>query len=293
MDERRFPYPHDEDFDIFQEALSYSEATTGFTATLIEKDYYSSLILRYFFDSNTPLAFKGGTCFSKVYTDFYRLSEDLDFIIPIPSDAPRRKRRAEIEPVKHIFENLPTVVPGMAISEAFKGHNESRQYIGYLTYRSAIIEKQEMIKIEVGVREPLLLPAESRMARTIVTNPFSGRPLLPPFTVRAMTMREGYAEKCRAALSREEPAIRDFYDLFSAIRETKLDPQAPDLLGMVREKLMVPGNPSVDISSGRKWELERQLEGQLKPVLRPSDFIKFNLDEAFEVICAMAKAVSV
>lgn len=293
MDESRFPYPHDADFDVFQEALSYSEATTGFTASLIEKDYYSSLILQYFFDSNTPLVFKGGTCLSKIYTDFYRLSEDLDFIIPIPSDAPRKKRRSEIEPAKHVFEKLPTVVPGMAISEAFKGHNESRQYIGYLEYRSAIIEKQEMIKVEVGIREPLLLPAESRTARTIVMNPFSGRPLLPPFTVCAMTMREGYAEKCRAALTRKEPAIRDFYDLFYAVRETKLDPQDPDLLGLVREKLIVPGNPPVDISARRKRELEPQLEGQLKPVLRPTDFVKFNLDEAFELVCTMAKAISV
>jgi len=49
MNEVRFPYPHDTDPDIFREALAHSEATTGFTATLIEKDYYCSLILQYFF----------------------------------------------------------------------------------------------------------------------------------------------------------------------------------------------------------------------------------------------------
>lgn len=108
-----------------------------------------------------------------------------------------------------------------------------------------------------------------------------------------MTMREGYAEKCRAALTRKEPAIRDFYDLFYAVRETKLDPQDPDLLGMVREKLMVPGNPPIDVSSERKRELERQLEGKLKPVLRPADFVQFNLEEAFELVSAIAKAISV
>lgn len=59
-------FEHDTDPDIFREALAHSETTTGFTATLIEKDYYSSLILQYFFDSDTSLVFKGGTCLSKV-----------------------------------------------------------------------------------------------------------------------------------------------------------------------------------------------------------------------------------
>jgi len=293
MDEVHFPYPHDADLDIFREALAHSEATTGFTTTLIEKDYYCSLVLQYFFDSDTSLVFKGGTCLSKVYADFYRLSEDLDFIIPVTTDTSRNQRRAEMDPIKRVFEKLPTVVPGVAISEAFGGHNESRQYIGYLEYQSAVIEKQEKIKVEVGVREPLLSRVESRTARTIVVNPFSGQPLLPTFTVRAMAMREAYAEKLRAAMTRKDPAIRDFFDLFHAVHEIGLDSQDSDFLSMVRAKLEVPGNAPVDVSAERKWELDRQLEGQLKPVLRPADFIRFNFYEAFELVCSMAKVVSV
>jgi predicted nucleotidyltransferase component of viral defense system len=239
MDEVHFPYPHDADPDIFREALAHSEATTGFTATLIENDYYCSLVLQYFFDSDTSLVFKGGTCLSKVYADFYRLSEDLDFIIPVTADTSRNQRRAEMDPVKRVFEKLPTVVPGVAISEAFGGHNESRQYIGYLEYQSAVIEKQEKIKVEVGLHEPLLGRAESGTARTIVVNPFSGQPLLPTFTVRAMAMREAYAEKLRAAMTRKDPAIRDFFDLFHAVREIGLDSQDHDFLSMVRAKLEV------------------------------------------------------
>jgi predicted nucleotidyltransferase component of viral defense system len=268
MDKVNFPYPHDADRDIFREALAYSEATTGFTATLIEKDYYCSLILKYFFDGDTSLVFKGGTCLSKVYAGFYRLSEDLDLIIPATADMSRNQRRAEMEPVKQMFDKLPKVVPGFAISEAFRGHNESRQYIGYLEYRSAIIEKQERFKLEVGIREPLLSPSVSNKARTIVVNPFSDRSLLPTFTVCAMAMREAYAEKVRAALTRREPAIRDFFDLFYAIREMDLDFHGLDFLSMVRAKLDVPGNAPVDVSAERKLDLDRQLEGQLKPVLR-------------------------
>jgi predicted nucleotidyltransferase component of viral defense system len=293
MNETNVPFPHDADLDIFREALAYSEATTGFTASLIEKDYYCSLVLQHFFDSNTSLVFKGGTCLSKIYADFYRLSEDLDFIIPVPVDTSRNQRRSEIEPVKAMFDGLPAVVPGVAVSEAFKGHNESRQYIGSFEYESAIIDKHERIILEIGLREPLLSPSVSMATRTIVVNPFSGRPLLPSFTVRAMSEMEAYAEKVRAALSRKKPAIRDFFDLYYAVRQMGLDVHNPDFLRIVKAKFEVPGNPPVEVSADRKRELNRQLEGQLKPVLRPPNFASFNLDEAFELVCGIADVISI
>ena len=293
MDDVNFPHPHDTDHDIFRESLAHSEATTGFTATLIEKDYYCSLVLHHFFKGDTSLVFKGGTCLSKVYTEFYRLSEDLDLIIPVTPDISRNQRRTETVPVKRLFDELPTVIPGIMISEAFRGHNESRQYIGQLEYWSSVIDKQERIKIEVGVREPLLKTPVSSPARTIAVNPFSGQPLLPVFTIRAMAVREAYAEKVRAALTRKEPAIRDFFDLSYAVREMGLDFSDPGFLGMVRAKLRVPGNFPVNVSADRKHELDRQLEGQLKPVLCSADFIRFSLDEAFDLARNITKAISV
>ena len=143
MAEAHFPYPHDTDQDIFREALSYSEGVTGFTASLIEKDYYCSLILHHIFDRETPLVFKGGTCLSKVYADFYRLSEDLDLVIPVSMYTPRNQRGSKMDPIKGVFDELPKAIPGMSISRAFRGHNESRQYIGYLEYPSALLDKKD------------------------------------------------------------------------------------------------------------------------------------------------------
>jgi predicted nucleotidyltransferase component of viral defense system len=291
MAEESFPCPHETDPDIFRESLSYSEGVTGFTASLIEKDYYCSLILHHLFDRETPLVFKGGTCLSKVYADFYRLSEDLDLVIPVSVDTTRNQRRSKMDPMKGIFDELPAVVPGISVSRAFRGHNESRQYIGYLEYPSAVMDTRERIKIEIGTREPLLLHSVTGETRTIAVNPFSGRPLLPVFTVYAMDMKEAYAEKVRAALTRTEPAIRDLFDLFYAVHKMKLDLDAPDFLIMVKKKLDVPGNSPVDISLEYKPELARQLEGQLRPVLRPADFDGFNMDEAFELIGRVVKAV--
>jgi hypothetical protein len=61
---------------------------------------------------------------------------------------------------------------------------------------------------------------------------------------------------------------------------------------MVKAKIDVPGNEYLYLSKERKQELNRQLEGQLKPVLRRSDFADFNLNEAFELIHNITKALS-
>ena len=147
MTNTQLKYPHDADPDIFREAIAYSEADRGFTSTLIEKDYYCSLVLQYFFSNKTSLVFKGGTCLSKVHVDFYRLSEDLDLILPVTADITRTQRSAHMEPVKNMFKKLPFAVPGVTISEEFKGHNASRQYISSLEYHSVIVEKKEKILI--------------------------------------------------------------------------------------------------------------------------------------------------
>lgn len=284
MANARLKYPHEADPDIFREALAFSEADRGFTSALIEKDYFCSLVLKYLFSKETSLVFKGGTCLSKVHLDFYRLSEDLDLIIPTTGDITRTQRSSNMVPVKRMFEKLPTAVPGVRIFEAFRGHNASRQYISCLEYNSVLVEKTEKIKIEIGIREPLLRPAESRLVSTIVFNPFSGQPLVPPFKIRAMSLQEAYAEKVRAAITRKEPAIRDFFDVFHAVRKKRLNTQDPDFLSLVKAKIDVPGNDPIDLAEGRKQELNRQLEGQLRPVLRTSDFVAFKLKEAFGLV---------
>ncbi len=285
-------YPHVTDPETFKESLVYSEAKTGFTTSLIENDYFCSLVLYSFFSNETALVFKGGTCLSKAHVDFYRLSEDLDFIIPVSVDTRKAQRRAEMKNVKTIFDRLPEVIPGMEISGVLVGHNNSRQYIGYLGYQSAIIEKLVKIKVEIGLREPLLLPLEPQKASTLAVNPFTGLPLVPFFTVHSMALREMYAEKIRAAMTRKEPAIRDFFDLFHAVHTKGIDLFAEDFLDMVTAKLEVRGNGPVDLSSKRKYELDLQLEGQLKPVLRPRDYAQFDLDKAFELVCKVAAKLS-
>lgn len=82
-----------EDPDLFAEAINFTSATTGFAARLIEKDYFASVLLRHLCSGSADLVFKGGTCLSKVYWGFSRLSEDLNFSVAVPLDATRSQRR--------------------------------------------------------------------------------------------------------------------------------------------------------------------------------------------------------
>jgi hypothetical protein len=60
---------------------------------------------------------------------------------------------------------------------------------------------------------------------------------------------------------------------------------------LVREKLAVPGNESIDVSAGRLDNLRLQVDPELRPVLRAQDFAEFNLERAFAKVVEVAAAL--
>jgi predicted nucleotidyltransferase component of viral defense system len=280
-----------EDPGLFQEAVNFTAAETAFSPRLIEKDYFCTVLLVYLMAADDALVFKGGTCLAKVHAEFYRLSEDLDFVIPMPTDAARSARSAQMSGLKKAVESLERQLPIFRIIQAMKGSNSSKQYIASAQYTSLLSRQEDTIKIEVALREPLLTPAVDGPARTLLLDPVSGQPILKPVVVRCISRMEAYAEKFRAALSRREAAIRDFYDLDHAVRKLGVEPHEAHLVALVKQKLAVPGNEPVDIAEPRLAALRQQLEPQLKPVLRDSDFAEFDLDRAFKIVTEMAAKV--
>jgi len=97
-------------------------------------------------------------------------------------------------------------------------------------------------------------------------------------------MKEAIAEKLRAALTRVEPAIRDFFDIDYLATRNKMDLNDQHLSELLAEKLKVPGNPPIDMSPARKEKLKTQINTELKPVLRPEDFESFELDRALDIV---------
>lgn len=274
--------------EFFREALAFTSQRHGFPERLIEKDYVCTLLLEVLTAAHDSLVFKGGTCLAKVYADFYRMSEDLDFVIPMPIDASRSQRSAQAKSLKDIIGALPEQLPFVRVVEPLTGFNNSMQYNAVVGYASALGGRDETIKIEVGLREPLRLPSVDAEAKTVLLDPVSREGMIPLKNVRCISRTEAFAEKFRAALSRREPALRDFFDLDYAVRNLGLKPDDAGLVALVRDKVQIPGNDPADVSANRLAALRQQLEPQLRSVLRAEDFRAFDLDRAFGIVARMA-----
>lgn len=276
---------------MFRAAVNFTAAETRFLPRLIEKDYFCSLLLNHLAVSAGDLVFKGGTCLAKVYTEFYRLSEDLDFVIPTPTTASRAQRRSLASGLKITISRLAHDVSDFRVIEPLIGANNSTQYIAVFGYTSLISKEEETIKIEVGLRESLLTKVFIGNIQTILLNPISHKPMVSGFPLPCLSINEALAEKLRAALSRREAAIRDFYDIDYAIRKMDLRPLAADMVDLVRKKLAVSGNDPIDVSEARLAALRQQLDSQLKPVLRTKDLAEFDLERAFKAVAAVATVI--
>jgi predicted nucleotidyltransferase component of viral defense system len=280
-----------EDPSRFREAINFTAAETRFLPRLIEKDYFCTVLLDYLAASNASLVFKGGTCLAKVHAGFYRLSEDLDFVIPIPVSTTRSRRRTLSLQLKNAVSQLPKILDAFKVVEPLTGANNSTQYVAVIGYTSLINRQEETVKIEVGLREPLLTQVLAGEARTLLLNPISAKPMVPALPVPCISRNEAMAEKLRAALSRREAAIRDFYDIDYAVRKLDFLPLETAMTELVKRKLAVPGNEPIDVSGERLATLRQQLDTELKTVLREKDFLEFDLERVFRIVKDVAAII--
>jgi predicted nucleotidyltransferase component of viral defense system len=243
-------------------ALESTAATTGFAPHFLEKDYWCSLLLQALYRDDTPLVFKGGTLLSKAFTGFHRLSEDLDFTLPTESDTPRSLRGRRAREVGARWNAIATDLR-LTWADPWTGHNNSRQYTGRVGYPS-VLGLSESVLIEVGQREPIITQVESTELHTLLQDALFQEPVLPPFTARTLSPEEAYAEKVRAALTRETPAIRDLYDLWQAHQLALLPMQDPAWLALIAHKCA-----GVDLTMALSTERERAFEAGIKSALQP------------------------
>lgn len=240
------PLLHKDDA-LFREAINFTASETGFLPRLIEKDYFCTVLLRYVASNEDTLVFKGGTCLAKVHARFYRLSEDMDFVISTPFTATRAERSKCVGRLKGVVARIADQPFDFRLVEPLTGANDSTQYNATIGYSSLLNRQKETLKIEVGLREPLLTSTSFSTARTILLSPLSGKPAVPDIRVCAISYIEAMSEKFRAALSRREVAIRDFYDIDYVVNRSGFDPFDSKLMSLIRQKLVVPGNDPFDV----------------------------------------------
>lgn len=225
------------DKEAFLKVIDLAAKQKGFLPLLMEKDYYLTLILSRTHQLSEGLIFKGGTCLNKIYFSYYRLSEDLDFSMQLPpSKLTRGVRRKAIQPVKDKIKRFAEEF-GIRLDEAeAPGRNESKQYLYYLVYQSALSPVEGRIKFEIGLRYNPICKPEKHKVQHHFLHPFTGEPLFDGGQVRCLALKEMVAEKLRAAATRKTIAPRDFYDLDFILRNG-FRIADPEVMGLFQKKL--------------------------------------------------------
>ena len=278
---------HD-DKQNFLNTLESTSAQTGFPLLLLEKDYYLTIILSGINGLSEDLVFKGGTCLNKIYYSYYRLSEDLDFIMLLPSEkVSRTGKRKLIKPIKDSI--LPYVnTYGMTIDNTDRiGHNESSQYIFYIDYNSAVVDSKQSIKLEIGLRFNPILPISKQKVSHEFLHPFTKEPLFDGGQVNCLSLKELVAEKMRATATRLTIAPRDFYDINFLIK-AGFDFQDAELWQLFRTKLSEDGFEQdiakYRIDMGRSndeiADMSSRIEAELLDVLTSDERKNFDLKES-------------
>jgi len=133
--------------------------TNGFYPVLFEKDFRLTIILIYLSKEMPELIFKGGCCLNKMYYPYYRLSEDLDFTLPIDekfvnSDTKREKFFRKME---HVVKKIELITWYFVFGETKykkaerlkKLYDKEYTYLRYILHYDSFMDwSSQQIKIE-------------------------------------------------------------------------------------------------------------------------------------------------
>ncbi len=257
-----------------------------FRFEMIEKDYYLTRILNSINEHlSRDIIFRGGTLLNKVYLNYHRLSEDLDFSYGGNAKLETRSQRSKaITPIRGKMPSFLSLLELTSDAPEGKGFNNSTQYLFDIQYASVITNRKESIKLEISLRQPPFLPSVSVQVKHFYQDPFTKEDLFPQGSVLALSLDESVAEKLKAAISRLTPAVRDYYDLAHFIK-SGFDFSRPDFLKMVNEKLRLDGyargySHNLGLFDQAIQELKRTVKTDLAPMIRVDE--EFDLDKVLE-----------
>lgn len=281
-----------ENKEEFIKALGRASRKKGFLLPLIEKDYYLTLIISKIHELSENLVFKGGTCLNKIYYSYYSLSEDIDFSMMLPQyEATRGQRRRCIQPVKDKINKFIKQFDMRLDDVGGPGHNESRQYIYYFVYQSALREVETKIKLEIGLRFNPIDKVEKYPVQHVFLHPFTGDPLFDGGRVSCLSLNELMAEKLRAGALRKIIALRDFYDIDFILRN-KFDLINDKVIILFKRKLQ-EDEADTDLDKYKKdlgrseeeiKDMDSRIEKELFDVLIPEERKNFDLSTALRRI---------
>jgi len=254
------PNYNDLEKEVYLNILNFSN--NNFNLHKIEKDFLLTLILIKFWEKYPDLIFKWGTCLNKIYFSYFRLSEDLDFVINV--DISRVKRQTLLKKYENGFVEDLSLLWLILRSERTK-FDEHKMAIFTFEYKSILDNSIQTIKIDVSIKNNLYLPSFCWNIKSIYKDNILEKDIFWDHYINCINLKESIAEKMRASLTRITPAIRDFFDIWYVKNNSGFDFQDREFKKLLDIKLQEVGysytlQDSFDL-------LEKQIKTDLKPVL--------------------------
>ena len=259
----------------FMKVLSWNNP--WFDNYKLEKDFLLTLILIKFWEKYTNLIFKWWTCLNKIYFPYFRMSEDLDFVLNTDLWQSGRKKLLKdyennfIEDLKILWINL---------KEERTKFDSYKLAIFTFEYKSVINNSIQTIKIDISLKNNLQLKPVLWEIRSIYIDKIIEENIFNKHYINCINLKESVAEKLRASLTRTIPAIRDFFDIWYIKINSDFDFYDEEFKNLLEIKLK-----EVDYKYTLEENfknLKKQVETDLKPVLN-NDF-SFNFEEIYDFI---------
>ena len=267
--------------------------TSNFDKEKFEKDFYLTVLLNRITREIPEITFKGWTCLNRIYYPYFRLSEDLDFSIsiedPLVDTNGKRQKFAY-----HMRDKMKEICKIMDRTLDDDDHHHKKAqwskllktkdytYLKYvLTYISIFSQKEQTIKIEVTYTNKQHIPWQDWAIHSIFIDPILEEPIFEAIDIKCLSLEEMMAEKIRAALTRQNPAIRDFFDIRYVKNQWFDFSTIQDLIAHKIEES--EGWYTID---GYYDVLKEQIKTDLEPVLG-KEYPDFDFDQIYKFILSL------
>ncbi len=171
-------------------------AVQGFADEVLTKDYYVTAIL-YLLKDIDGIYFKGGTALQKIFLNYSRLSEDVDYTVT--GDMKKIKRK------------ITQIVMDSGFFEAVSEDKNVDNFLRIVFHYTNFTDRKDNVFIDLNKRAKLIQKPETH------TLPHFYDEEIPCFSVRTLAAKELFAEKLAATIGRNQP--RDHYDIYMILKE--------------------------------------------------------------------------
>lgn len=253
-----------------------------FSLIKLEKDFLLTLILIKFWEKYPDLIFKWWTCLNKIYFPYFRLSEDLDFVIN--EDIWRTARQTLLKKYEEDFVKDLWLL-WLKLRDERTKFDEHKLAMFTFEYKSILDNSDQTIKIDISLKGKLYLQPMKWKIKSNFKDIVLEENIFWEHFINSINIKEAISEKLRASLTRKEPAIRDFFDIWYVRKNSDFNFSDEKFINLLDIKLK-----EVDYKYTLENNLENlknQIETDLIPVL--NDDFWFNFEEIFKFILSFKK----